>query len=279
VGALTAIRQSARDEQSLVQSVGRAFDILEALAASPEGLGVHELARRLGLKAPTAHNLLKTLVARSYAEQDPATLRYRLGLGAFLLARGASRAETILRAAEESLYALAEGTGESSALGIWDSGGLAFIANIDSTRELSVRTGTGRAAAHRTASGLVLLANMPEAERDEYIRAAEPTDAPDDLLREPGKFRRRLGAITRQGLALIVRSGSDGGITAMATPLRARSGEVVAAIGVSGPTARMGGEVLAEVESRLREAADAVSRRLGFRPAEAGATCARPAGE
>ena len=44
-----------------VGSVARAVALLDALAASESGLGVNELARRIGVNASTASRLLATL--------------------------------------------------------------------------------------------------------------------------------------------------------------------------------------------------------------------------
>src|SRR4051794_17511319 len=61
-----------------VQSLDRALDLLEALAAADE-LGVSEIAAKTGLVPSTAHRLLATLVARGYAAQSPNSGRYLLG--------------------------------------------------------------------------------------------------------------------------------------------------------------------------------------------------------
>src|SRR5262245_52979088 len=62
-----------------VQSVSRAIDILRALAGSARGLGVTEVAERIGVAKPTAHALLRTLEADHLVDQDRATGKYRLG--------------------------------------------------------------------------------------------------------------------------------------------------------------------------------------------------------
>ncbi len=64
---------------NLVRALARGLDILEALAARPEGMGVRELADVLGLKPPTVHNLLRTLRHRGYVARATAPVRYRLG--------------------------------------------------------------------------------------------------------------------------------------------------------------------------------------------------------
>ncbi|MDA3963466.1 MAG: helix-turn-helix domain-containing protein [Planctomycetota bacterium] len=61
----------------LVQSVLRACDLLEHLAGS-DGIRLQEFSEATGLKPPTVHNLLRTLAARGYANQDDSG-RWRLG--------------------------------------------------------------------------------------------------------------------------------------------------------------------------------------------------------
>lgn len=54
----------------LVQSLLRGLDLIELLAAHPEGVHLNDLAEAVGLKKPTAHNLLRTLCAREFAAKD-----------------------------------------------------------------------------------------------------------------------------------------------------------------------------------------------------------------
>ncbi|MGZ4332119.1 MAG: helix-turn-helix domain-containing protein [Solirubrobacteraceae bacterium] len=55
-----------------VGSVARAVALLDALAPSEGGLGVHELARRIGVTATTASRLLATLELGGMVERAPA---------------------------------------------------------------------------------------------------------------------------------------------------------------------------------------------------------------
>ena len=61
------------------QSVERAFMILEVLDSMEDGggLGVNEIAKLIGLKAPTTHNFLQTLTSLGYLDQNE-HCKYRL---------------------------------------------------------------------------------------------------------------------------------------------------------------------------------------------------------
>lgn len=56
----------------MVQSLLKALDLLRAVAESPDGLRLNELAERFSMSKSTVHNLLRTLRARGFLEQDAA---------------------------------------------------------------------------------------------------------------------------------------------------------------------------------------------------------------
>src|SRR3990170_4717398 len=85
------------DRRDSVQSLERAFDLLEALAAGGE-LGVTELAERTGLVPSTAHRLLATLTKRGYVTQSSLSGRYLLGYKVVEVAGGLEHRLSRLRA-------------------------------------------------------------------------------------------------------------------------------------------------------------------------------------
>ena len=62
-----------------VASVARALALLDELRDSEQGLGVNELARRIGVNASTASRLLATLESAGIVQRDGQG-PYRLGL-------------------------------------------------------------------------------------------------------------------------------------------------------------------------------------------------------
>ena len=89
----------------LVQSLLRGLDLVELLAARPEGTHLNELAEAAGLKKPTAHNLLRTLCARGFAARDDAG-RYVVGPALTAAAESAKRSDRA-RLAETALLDVA----------------------------------------------------------------------------------------------------------------------------------------------------------------------------
>src|SRR6478735_9709743 len=71
-----------------VQSIERAFTILEALAGNGGVMGLSALAAESGLPLPTIHRLARTLVDLGYLRQEPSR-QYALGPRILLLAESA----------------------------------------------------------------------------------------------------------------------------------------------------------------------------------------------
>ena len=65
-------------QTSTVQSLDRAFDLLQLMGADPDGVALTRLAAESGLPVPTIHRLVRTLVASGYVLQLPSR-RYALG--------------------------------------------------------------------------------------------------------------------------------------------------------------------------------------------------------
>jgi len=81
---------------SLVQSLQRGLEILQQVAQNPDGLRLADVTRLLGIKAPTAHNLIRTLVHHGFlAKRGHA---YELGPAALDLALQNQRAARLQRA-------------------------------------------------------------------------------------------------------------------------------------------------------------------------------------
>ncbi len=63
----------------LVQSLSRGLAILDLVARSENGMALRDIREAMGLKASTAHNLLRTMVASGYLDKVTGPIRYRLG--------------------------------------------------------------------------------------------------------------------------------------------------------------------------------------------------------
>src|SRR5215813_4131174 len=104
----------ADDRQRVgVQSLGRAFAILEEVARHRDGIGLAELSKRVGLHNSTTFHLAKTMVSLGYIRQERESKRYRIGLPLFALAASALDEIEMVNIAMPILEQLSRDTGES----------------------------------------------------------------------------------------------------------------------------------------------------------------------
>src|SRR6478735_596687 len=93
-----------------VQSIERAFTILETLATGGGVMGLSALAAESGLPLPTIHRLVRTLVDLGYVRQEPSR---QYALGPRLIRLGETSSRLLGRWARPYLLELVEGLGES----------------------------------------------------------------------------------------------------------------------------------------------------------------------
>ena len=96
-----------------VQSLGRAFSIIEEVARHREGIGLADLSKLVGLHNSTTFHLAKTLVSLGYLRQERDTKRYRVGRPLFALAASALDEIEMVNLATPILEDLSRESGES----------------------------------------------------------------------------------------------------------------------------------------------------------------------
>ena len=192
-----------------VQSVERAFAILETFDEEHPSRAAAEIAELTGLARPTTYRMLQTLQRLGYVrnvsgrfEVTPRVLR----LGAGYLGRSslAARAQPILDQLSEEL-------GEHAAIGTLDGDDVITLAasTTPQSRLLSIAVQAGqRMPAHTTSLGRILLAHRPDADDPDSVAIRDAGFVITDGLLESGL--RSLGVPVRDGDGVVVASMSIG---------------------------------------------------------------------
>jgi IclR family transcriptional regulator, acetate operon repressor len=242
-----------------VQSVERAFELLEAMAEAGGQTSLSELAATSGLPLPTIHRLVRTLVSSGYVRQLPSR-RYALGPGLIRLGDSASR--LLGDWARPHLADLVDHVGETANMAILDGDQVVYVSQVPSRHSMRMFTEVGRRVyAHCTGVGKALLAQLPPAQaRALVIRAGMPAQT-EHTITDPDVLAAELDRIRAQGYAV-----DDGeqelGVRCVAVPVR--GGPAAAAISVSGPDTRVTREAVTRVVPVLRAAASALSEELAY---------------
>ena len=112
--------------KSGVQSVERAFELLEIMASAGGSMALGELAARAELPQPTIHRLVRTLLVMGYVRQLE---NRRYALGPKLIRLGESAAQLIGAWSRPHLTELVERTGESANMAVLDNDMAVYVAS------------------------------------------------------------------------------------------------------------------------------------------------------
>jgi DNA-binding IclR family transcriptional regulator len=218
----------------MVQSLERAFAILDEVAQRPDG--VTSIAKRVRLPKSTVARLLATLEDVDAVERFDGA-RWRIGPGVAALTSAVSPERSLVAIAEPVLADLVADLGEDVGLGLPDGNEVLYVAQVESDNPVQVRDWTGtRAPMHAVPSGLVFLAEWPEDALAAYL-GGELVALTRRTVTDPAKLRARLAEVRTRGYAWGLEEFADG-IDSVAAPVRDPRGKAIAAIHVHGPAYR-----------------------------------------
>jgi DNA-binding IclR family transcriptional regulator len=216
-----------------LQSVLTALDLLDCFEDDDE-IGVSDLARRLGVAKSTAHRLLTTLVSRGYAERNPESGRYRLGLRLYELGSLAIGRHHLSQVALPLLQDLRERTYSTVHLAVADGDSVVHIQRLESLRCVKLFSGVARRVpVHSTSCGKAIAAFDPVCAAAR-IDAGFPSFTPS-TIRSAEDFEAELSLTRKRGFALN-HDETRTGLTSIGAPVRDGAGRALAAVSVVVPT-------------------------------------------
>lgn len=250
---------------SNVQSIERAFKLLDILSEYPEGIQITRLSENVGLSKSTVHRLLATLINLNYVYKDPESEKYKLSYRIISLSRNLINNIDIIPVAKPFLEALSEEVNETIHLCIEDMGEVMYVDKIESNQTIRMFSRVGsRAPMYCTGVGKVLLAGK---DPEDYQRLAEKIEfvskTPNTIVNKE-QLEQVVGAIREQGYGLDDIENEEG-IRCIAAPIFDSHGKVIASFSISGPTTRMTMErVNNELVSKVKDTSMKISRQLGY---------------
>lgn len=248
-----------------VQSLARAFGIMEEVARSRDGISLAELSKRVGLHNSTTFHLVKTLVSLGYVRQIRDSKRYRIGRPLFALAASALDEIEMVSLATPVLEDLSRKTGESGHFAVRMGDAVVVIARTAAPGafQLTERVGVVRPA-HCTALGKVILAALRDDQLDRFFARTELTPVTPRSITEPAALAKDIEEVRKSGIAF-----DDGEfnpeVRCVGVPVKDFTGRVIGAIGISGPIWRLSLQLLQGKAAVVQAAAKRLSAEFGYR--------------
>jgi IclR family transcriptional regulator, acetate operon repressor len=234
-----------------VQSLDRAFAILEAMADAGGVIGLSQLAEKADLPLATIHRLVRTLVNLGYVRQEDSR---QYSLGAQLMRLSDTAAKRVRVWTRPAMSAAVAELGESVNLAVLDADEIVYVAQVQpSANFMRMFTEVGfRTLPHATAVGKAILADYPEEDVVAMLGRTGMQRHTDRTIMTPEDFLTELAEVRRLGYAVDDGEQEIGvrciGVAVPGTPQPM-------ALSMSGPSARVNDELVERAHRVLLEAA------------------------
>ncbi|MEJ7833592.1 MAG: IclR family transcriptional regulator [Nocardioides sp.] len=249
---------SGKRQDGGVQSVHRALDLLEVVAARGGHLTIGEIATTTAVPLPTVHRLLRTLVDRGYMRQMP-NRRYALGFR--LVPLGAIASSMVGADTEVVLGRLVDALGETANLAILSGSHAEYVAQVPSRHTMRMFTEVGRQVdLHCTGVGKALLGQLDDARVHEIVRRVGLTAQTEHTLVTEDDLLADLAEVRARGYALDEQE-QEAGVRCVAVPVGPEPMSWMA-VSISGPVTRVTDELVARAVPLLREAGRQLTCRM-----------------
>lgn len=249
-------------DQGRIQSVDRALDVIEALAAA-DGVTLTELAGRMGQPIPTIYRMLSTLETRQYVELDGDRQQWHVGPQAFRIGVSFLRKGDVIEQSRSVMRNLMLETGETSNLGIERSGKVLFVSQVETQKSIRACFPPGTLSPlHASGVGKALLSSYDDTRLEKFLRTTSLDPFTETTIISRDRLIDDLRASRDRGYAFDDEERTDG-MRCLAACIKDIYGEVIAGISVSGPTNRLPDNKIDDIGEMVRLAAVTISNKFG----------------
>jgi len=221
-----------------IQSVERAFAILELFSDRKDELSLSEIAAAMGLNKSTAFGITNTLANLGYLCQCEDSHKYALGLKILTLSDSVKMSNIIIRYVHPYLESLTEKLQETTHCAIESNNTVIYLDKVASNSSIYINTQVGtKNYMHCTGVGKCLLAYLPP-EKQERIFQSKLKTMTYNTITNVERLKAELSNIRKNGYALD-NEEIEIGLSCVAVPVFSSAGKVAFTISASGPTPRI----------------------------------------
>jgi DNA-binding IclR family transcriptional regulator len=255
-----------RDDANGTGTLGKAMDVLDAVASSPSPPRFTDLLGRIDQPRGTLHRQISNLV-----EEGLLSVRgdhaYELGVRLLRLASKAWSDNQFRLVAEPHLRRLHDATGETVHLGVLAGSEVVYLDKVEGRQTVRMHSQIGNASPiYCTGVGKAALAALPEIEVERRIGAVQFRRHTPNTLDGADALRREVEDIRQAGIAFD-REEHEPGIHCVAASVYSRDRVFVAGVSVTAPAYRIPMARLVEWAPLVRGCAvaimDDMANRLG----------------
>lgn len=242
-------------------SLGKAFQVLEVLAAAEGPRALLEIVQELGLHKPTVHRILGELVDLGYVSRVEKGV-YEITPKLRRLASGELE-DRLAEIADPCLRELHAETGETVNLGVLRGTNVRYLRVLESTHPLRriVEPNTTDPF-YSTSLGRAITLQLTDEEWDALINRTRLVARTTETVTNVRQLQKIHRQAQQDGYA-VEQDQNDVGVTCIGAPVYQQE-NIVAAISLSVPTARADARALKRFIKAVLRTAEAISQKLEF---------------
>jgi DNA-binding IclR family transcriptional regulator len=253
-------------EANRIQSVLKALDIMECLAAADRPLSAQDVAQRCSTSRPTAYRYLTTLLDRGYVTTCQNNSHYQIGAQVLGLGKSFLERLDLPELARADLRELSRISQETAHLAVLNGTEMLYIGKVDGPQSVRMQCVIGtRNPLYCTAMGKAVLAYLPAEERAALLDQITLAPRTANTTTDKSALANHLELVRTRGFAIDDMENEEG-IRCIGAPIFDHTGAVTAAVSISGPAYRLSDSRVQEFCGLVVGASKAISGKLGYLP-------------
>jgi len=235
-----------------VQSLERAFSLLEVLSKYPKGVQLATLTAETGLNKSTIHRLLASLISLGYVTQDEVTRQYRLTIRLFEVGSKALRDIDVVSVARPYLLEIGNRLGEVVKLSVPVGSDVVCVYIEDnSVNAVKVENRLGdRSPMYRTSSGKAILADLSDDEIRNIWDASDIVQKTPKTITKFNVLMDEIQMIRQRGYAFDDEE-HEPGICCTAISIQDYAGRIQGAVSIAVPASRASNDPKSPINEAL----------------------------
>lgn len=248
-------------DKNKVQSIERAFKILEQFSVEEDELSITEIKAMVGLPISTVHRLLITLEGLGYISQNDSNGKYRLGLNAFILGSKVKALRELGMISRNYIKSLFDKYNETVHFAIEHDFMVLCVEKYDAQRKIVYTPGVGeKHLLHVTSVGKSILAFYSEEKRNRIVNHLSFKPLTCNTITDKDKFLEELRMVAERGYS-VDNEESEIGLICVGVPVFGYRGYSIGGISMSIPKPRFVYEI-EQIAEDLKSAAKKMSEDL-----------------
>ena len=233
--AQAGLAENQQDEEGgdFVSAFAKGLAVIQAFGEDAPALAVAEVAHRTNFSRASARRLLITLETLGFAARL-GEKKFVLTPKVLLLGNAYLSSMPMWRFAEPVLEKLVSELGETCSLSVLDGHEVVYVLRIPVRRVVMDRVSTvgSHLPAYCSSMGRLLLAMLPEAQRERFLREVVMTAYTDKTITDRKQLRAALDTVRKRGYAWVSDEMQEN-VKGLAVPVYDIHGQVSSALAVS----------------------------------------------